>query len=213
MAEGPQHTFDAGDGGVLSAFIPDCVERQIPGLGSTWVHGYCGRDVANWRYLARRMAKAHGDARVKGSEAQPTEECLAVARVITVCRRGPGSAAPSFQVVHGGEHQAFDTFQTAMPGLWVEEICREADVLTLQSYQKLDDPAREKAQAAERKLSELLDDPQFWAALDYLSLRLYGVRIAENGVPLGEVLTVMARDVQARDGMLNAVASLTGAVG
>lgn len=215
MAEGFQHTFTGGEEGQLAPFAADCVERQVPGLGATWVHGYRGRDVAMWRYLAGRMAKAHGDARVKGTggDPQPTPECLQVCQALTVCRRGPQSEAATFVVAHGAEHQAYDAVMTSLPGTWIEEICRDSDLLTMRSYHRLEDPRQKQQAQASLALPELLADDDFWTSLNYLSLRLYGVPIAENGQPLGEVLTVMAHDAAARDGLLAAVGALASAVG
>lgn len=207
--EAAELVFDGSDERALTAWVPPCVERVVPGYGTTWVHGYTGADVGRWRHLARNLTQAL--PALRGPDGQPGPEALRIAQVVLVCRRGPGSAAMTFSIQHGGEAQACSAFQEALPGKWVEQVCADSDALTLVGYHPSRDLARGTGPG--RALSEALADPAFWSALDHLSLRLYGARIAENGAPLAEVLAMMERDAEARVGLLAALAPLAALVG
>ncbi|MBI2302014.1 MAG: hypothetical protein HYU66_24180 [Armatimonadetes bacterium] len=55
-------------------------------------------------------------------------------------------------------------------------------------------------------MGEMLADKECWAALSCLSLRLYGVPLAKNGRPFGEVLTHM----EAGSGRIGTVHQVSG---
>lgn len=203
-------TFDGSETCPLDAWRPPCVERTIPGVGSTWIHGYTGADVARWRRAAANLALEVPEA--KGADGAPSEDCLRLAQVLCVCRTGPGATAATFVVSIGtpGVRQAWEAFSTCLPGTWVQDVCRESDLLTMMGYLR---PIHEGQVGAEAALSDQLQNPKFWAALDHLSLSLYRVPIAENGHPLGDVLAMLERDAEVRSQVLGAVGALAGAVG
>ena len=60
-----------------------------------------------------------------------------------------------------------------------------------------------------QSLQPLPAEPEFWAALSMLSVKLYGVPLAVNGEPLGEVLTHLAAGA-AGPALVEALASLQG---
>jgi len=165
----------------LFGWTPPSVERYVPGVGPTYVHGYTGADAAKWRQAARNMAR--------GSE--PTPEQYAVAHVLWVCRTAPGGADHTFKVSLQDARRAFERMMEALPGKWVETACHESDALSLQGYFPQDQQGPSAAgisAEAQRRLGELLADEECWAALSTLSLKLYGVPLGENRRPMGEVL-------------------------
>lgn len=75
-------------------------------------------------------------------------------------------------------------------------------------------PARgADAAVTERRLGELLADEEFWTALSLLSLKLYGQPLAENGRPLGEVLSHLTRERAWLDQLQGFLLRLLPAVG
>lgn len=181
---------------------PVCLERRLPGLGSTWVHGYTGADARRWKNLAF-AANGHQP---------PAEWQLALAQVVVVCRTGPGAEAPSFRLDAADVEAGFKLLHDALPPIVVEHLCRESDALTLSGY--VPAPAGEPAarEAAQQRLGEKLAEPEFWAHLDYLSNVLFGVPLGENGQPLAEVLSAAEREVDWRHHLVTAL-TMVGAAG
>jgi len=164
---------------------PPCVQRWVPGIGATWVHGYSGADMARWRTAAQHMAAG----------GQPTAEQLACAQVIWVCRTAPNGAERTFQVELATAAEACRQLRDQLPGRWVEEACSDSDLLTLSGYYPPPEVvAAEPLAMAIGKLGQALSEPEVWSALSVLSLRLYGVPLAENRRPVGEVLEHMVAD-------------------
>ena len=163
----------------LFAWTPPCVERYLPGVGAVWVHGYTGADAARWKRAAGNLARG----------GQPTPDQLAVAQVLWVCRTQPNGHEHTFKVDLQNARAAFEAMMEGLPGKWVEQACLDSDMLTLEGYYPPPDSERGQAvAAAQQRLGAQLADPEFWAALSTLSVKLYGVPLAENGEPLGEVL-------------------------
>ena len=163
----------------LFTWTPPCVERYLPGVGAVWVHGYTGADAARWKRAAGNLARG----------GQPTADQLAVAQVLWVCRTQPNGHEHTFKVDLQNARAAFEAMMEGLPGKWVEQVCLDSDMLTLEGYYPPPDGDRMQAVAeAQQRLGEMLADPEFWAALSTLSVKLYGVPWAENGEPLGEVL-------------------------
>lgn len=200
--------FTGAPESALPAWVAPCVERVVPGLGSTWVHGYTGIDAGRWQTLAGAMAKAVPDA-CDGGRGKPSGQCLLIAQACVVCRRGPGSEAYTFSIRHGGEAQAWQAMaESALPGTWVEAVCADSDNLTLADYVPRN--TSDKGPQAMRKLCQALGDKQFWGALDYLSLTLYGQPLVDNGAPLAEVLAHLERDVERQAGLVAGLGALVG---
>ncbi|MBI2298806.1 MAG: hypothetical protein HYU66_07635 [Armatimonadetes bacterium] len=167
-------------GGDLFAWTPPWVERYLPGVGATFVHGYTGADAAKWKRAARNLALG----------GEPTFEQYQVAQVLWVCRTEPNGDVPTFRVDLQNARAVFEAMMERLPGKWVEQACLDSDMLTLDGYYPPPDPARQQAvEAARVRLGEQLADPEFWNALSVLSLKLYGVPLAENGRPLGEFVS------------------------
>jgi len=59
----------------------------------------------------------------------------------------------------------------------------------------------------------LLTDPGSWAALQYNTLRLFHVDILDNDKPMGDVLTIIERDLEFRESLLAALGALAAAAG
>lgn len=180
----------------MPAFDAPCVERGFPG-GTTFVHGYSGRDAARWVEVARMLAPA---------PSEPTERHRQIAQVLDVCRTAPGSEARTFQVPMNQQlaRKAAEALEAGLPGPWIEMVCRESDAISLRDYVPLStaEPGRD------RKLGDLLADDEFWAVMDWLSTQLDGVPLRENGRPLGQVLSRANRDLDWRNRLLGVVGDL-----
>ncbi len=166
----------------LSGWTPPHVERYLPGVGAVWVHGYTGADAARWKRAASNLARG----------GQPTPEQLAVAQVLWVCRTEPHGREHTFKVDLQNARAAYEAMMERLPGKWVEQACLDSDMLTLEGYYPPPDAVGLPATAeARQRLGEQLADPEFWNALSLLSVKLYGVPLASNGEPLGEVLALL----------------------
>ena len=169
-------------------WTPPCVERWLPGVGAVWVHGYTGADAARWKRAAGNLARG----------GQPTADQLAVAQALWVCRTQPNGHEHTFKVDLQNARAAFEAMMEGLPGKWVEQVCLDSDMLTLEGYYPPPDGERMQAVAeAQQRLGEMLADPEFWAALSTLSVKLYGVPLAGNGEPLGEVLSAWCLEPKA----------------
>jgi hypothetical protein len=172
-------------------------------VGPTYIHGYTGADAAKWKRAARNLARG----------GNPSPEQLAVAQALWVCRTQPGGTVPTFKVSLQTAPQAFDEMMDRLPGKWVEQACLDSDMLTLEGYYPLPNPARQAAiEAAQQRLGEQLADPELWNALSLLSLKLYGVPLAENGRPLGELMTYLERECATRRELSSALGGLAEVV-
>lgn len=191
----------------MLVYRPQCVERDVMGMGVTYVHGYTGQDIGAWRHVAEMIAREVPEAR---DGKQPSPEVLRMAQAIVVCRTAAGGEHRTFTVHFGGERQAWEAFRR-LPGSWVESVCRDSDALTLIEYHP---PHRDGAadEAAEHTLHELLTtDEKLWQALDYCSARLFGVPLVDCGQPLAEVLTLLDREIEARSELVGALGQLAAA--
>jgi hypothetical protein len=201
----PMRVEDGEPQGELSPWQPPCVHRSLP-LGEgleTWVHAYTGADADRWQRLARAMA----------GRGKPDALTLAVAQLCVVCRCGPEpDAEPTFTLnVHSAE-RAFAALCDLLPEALVKRVCEESDAKTLEGYYLPAGVAKAGREAVAR-FGEQLADPEFWGALNYLSQKLCGVPLVDNGQPLGHVLSVALYDREAQATLINGVAAMAGAGG
>ena len=180
-----------------------CLERGLPAGGTTWVHGYTFAEAAKWKQAARTMAGGR----------EPTRDHLAIAQVAWVCRVEPGSAEFTFKLSLHDAPQGFQQLAAHLPAKWVEQACLESDMLSLEGYYPppRDDKSGATFEAIQR-LGEQLADEELWQGLSLVSLKLYGVPLAENGRPLGEVLSHLERDVELRHRLAETFAPLAALV-
>lgn len=180
---------------------PPCLERRIPGTEAvTYIHGYTGADAAQVRKLARSISKG-----------EPDQALVDVCQVLIVCRTAPGSKEHTFPVKWQTAKDFVTALREKLPGPFVEFVCRESDALSMQDYfpQSKGDTNGE----AGKRLGEALSDPEYWVALDLVSRKLCGRPLAENGEPIGNVLTLLERDQSARNAMLELFGTLAAAGG
>jgi len=196
----------------LPEWQPAALERRLPGGGVMWVHGATGKDAARWLGMARNWAGERGLTDRDGKP-RPTPEMLALCQVITVCRQGPGDADPTFIV---GVHQLDEVMglcQQHLPAEFVETVCRESDQLSLLDYYPPKGDRQARTDEAQTRLGEQLADQELWSALSLVSLKLYGVPLADNGRPLGDVLSHLQRDIVTRMELLQSLGTLAAAAG
>lgn len=194
-------SIELGPGAALGSYQAPCEERSIPGFGRTWVHAYSGADAGKWRRAAQAIAGGR----------EPSPAMLRAAQVVWVCRTAPGAAEHSFKLPLQGAREAFDQLQELLPEVWLREVCYLSDALALRDFIPPNDD-EDGDRAAFERLGEQLGEDSFWAALSTLSLQLYGVPLAENGAPLGEVLTHLRHSVSARRRLVEALGPLAALV-
>lgn len=198
MSETKGCTIDYRSGESLNPPPTRWAQRWVPGHGATYIHGYTGADMARIKQAAHMLA---GDA-------PPSDEQLAVAQVLFVCRTGPNSDECTFQVSLPNVEAAARDLTRHLPGRWIDAVCALSDQLTLQDFLPPLAEHNERVDTAARRLGEQLGDPEVWHALSLLSLKLYGVPLAENDRPLDEVLNHLERDLAMRRQMAESLAPL-----
>jgi len=197
VAEG-SFTFDGRPDPGLGEFEAGAVRRLVTGDVYTWVHGYSGRDAADFRRMAAAMAG--------GSE--PTDRQRQIAQVLCVCRTEAGGGQRTFTVPLGNRqlmNACAAALEAGLPGPWIDMVCRESDAIALSGYIP---PSSGSSEGAQRQLGELLGDDEFWATIDWLSTQLEGVPLCENDKPIAEVLTRATRDLEWRNRMCGVIGDL-----
>lgn len=195
MADGQFH-FD-GRPDPMPEYVANCVRRHVVGDLHTWVHGYSGRDAAEFRQMAKAMA----------GTAEPTDRQVQLAQVLCVCRTEPGGTQRTFVVPLGNRPlmlQCAEALEAGLPGRFVETVCAESDALALIGYV----PPAGDGSGKQAKLHDLLADDQFWTLIDWLSTQIEGVPLCDNDRPLGEVLARANRDLEWRNRMLGVIGDL-----
>lgn len=181
----------------MAEYAADCVRRTVVGDVLTWVHGYSGRDAADFAKIAQALS----------GKAEPSERQRQIAQVLCVCRTEPGGTQRTFTVPLGNAQlmrQCAEALEAGLPGRWVETVCQESDALALLHYV----PAPDAAEGKQQALRELLADDQFWAMMDWLSMQIEGVPLRENDRPIGEVLTRASRDLEWRNRLIGVVSDM-----
>jgi hypothetical protein len=202
-------TFDGSEEAGLPEYTPACRERRVGGLGSMWVHGYTLADSAKWRGEARMLCQEHTD-RILDIEKDPPQKYLDLAQVVAVCRTGPGAAQRTFTVTTGGRRQACEQLLGRLPGKWLRAVCTESDNLALDGYLPPDQTRHPEVAEAVARLGEQLADRKFWTALSYLTEKLFGIPVTENHKPIGEVLTALRLDMEAKEDFVRAIGAVAG---
>jgi len=193
--------FDGSDERGLPVYRPPCRERALPDGRSLYVHGYTLADAAQWKQHARTWDKL-------APNEEPRPHTLKLVQVVYVCRTEPDSEQRVFVVRQGGEAQVREQLGTRLPGRFIDAVCAESDGLALDGYLPSEESRRPHMEEGRKALHELLGDKQFWARLNWLSLKLYKVSLLHNREPIGEVLTVLRLDQEAQDRLLEAIGPL-----
>ena len=193
--------FDGSDDHGLPVYRPPCRERALPDGRALYVHGYTLADMSAWKQHARSW-----DGVTPPEE--PSPHTLKLAQVVYVCRTAADSEQRVFVVRQGGEKQVREQLGKRLPGRFLDAVCAESDSLALDGYLPPEETRRPHVEEARKALHELLGDKGFWARLNWLSLKMYGVSLLHNREPIGEVLTVVRLDQEAQDQILQAVGPL-----
>jgi len=207
-----QVRFDGHDDHGLPDYVPVCRERRVLDIGATWVHGYTMADVSLWKFESRQMYIEHTGRVIEPDDDAPPKY-VDLAQAIHVCRTGPGEQSRTFVVTTGGRRQAVEQLIERLPGQWVRAVCRESDSLALDGYLPPEKTNRPEVALAKERLGQQLNDRRFWAALNYLSLKVMGVSLRENRRPAGEVLTLLRQDVEAQEKLIEFLGPLGAMVG
>lgn len=202
---GPQFYLARTD---LPAWQPPYVTRRLPSEppwdgGPVYVQAFSFGEYQRWkRQLADEMRGNR--ALPPEREVEPDKATMRVMVALSCCRREPGGSQ-TFVLPPGGMLAAIERAKEALPSQWLDAVAAEAEMLGLRGYV----PPEDKSGAGpSHSVVELLADRRFWAALDVLSLKLYGQSLSENNRPIGEVLGVLQRDQDQQAAILKAIGPL-----
>jgi len=194
-------------------YRPLYVERELPGFGTTYIHGYTWRDFERIKRNAVNQTWTR-ESGVNPLDMEPEPIALRFHQLIQVCRVEP-YGAPTFVIPVGQEREGMALLQERLPYLLVETICRESDRLSLDGYVPLQ--SQEERQTKRKAAGLLIEEfakPDAWSALNYLSQALYGKPLCElDDQSIGEAYSALVRHQQAQSQIIEAIYAMLTATG
>ena len=195
------YVFDGGNENGLPEYQPPCREVRLSADEVIYVHGYTFADVWDWQMRARLWTQTQPPS-------QAPQWAQEIAQTVFVCRTAPGTDQRTFVVRDGGEKQVIQHFRTRLPGQWIRMVCSVSDSLSMEGYVEDEDAKPSDDEEARKRLGEMLNDPETWAALNLFSLKMYNIPLRRNKEPIGEVVTALRLDRDRQDALVKAIGPL-----